>query len=121
MALRPEVSGIAVDVRLFHEAGSQLVHKYRVYKDPLPHPALRGGGGGNSQVTFVVWTGQWPLPSSHNYRYLSRRQVLPRGKYQSTGRLFSKCRHFGSYDRTTTGVLCTGYSDVDGRHTTSVG
>ena len=21
-------------------------HKYRVYKDPLPHPALRGGGGG---------------------------------------------------------------------------
>ena len=40
MALRPEVSGIAVDVRLFHEAGSRLVHKYRVYKDPLPHPAL---------------------------------------------------------------------------------
>ena len=43
MALRPEVSGIAVDVRLFHEAGSRLVHKYWVYKDPLPHPALRGG------------------------------------------------------------------------------
>ena len=43
MALRPEVSGIAVDVQLFHEAGSRLVHKYRVYKDPLPNPALRGG------------------------------------------------------------------------------
>ena len=42
-ALRPDVSGIAVDVRLFHEAGCRMVHKYRVYKDPFPHPALRGG------------------------------------------------------------------------------
>ena len=40
-ALRPDVSGIAVDARLFHEAGCRLVHKYRVYKDPFPHPALR--------------------------------------------------------------------------------
>ena len=31
MALQLEVSGIAVDVRLFHEVGSQLVHKYRIY------------------------------------------------------------------------------------------
>ena len=23
-----------------------MVHKYRVYKDPFPHPALGGGGGG---------------------------------------------------------------------------
>ena len=45
-ALRPDVSGIAVDARLLHEAGCRLVHKYRVYKDPFPHPALRGGGGG---------------------------------------------------------------------------
>ena len=44
-AIRPDVSGIAVDVRLFHEAGCHLVHKYRVYKDPFPHQALRGGGG----------------------------------------------------------------------------
>ena len=43
MALRPDVSGIAVDTRLFHEAGCRLVHKYRVYKDPFPHPALREG------------------------------------------------------------------------------
>ena len=43
MALRPDVSGIAVDARLFHEAGCRLVHKYRVYKDPFPHPALREG------------------------------------------------------------------------------
>ena len=41
-----DVSGIAVDVRLFHEAGCRLVHKYRVCKDQFPHPALRGGGGG---------------------------------------------------------------------------
>ena len=43
MALRPEVSGIAVDTRLFHEAGCRLVHNYRVYKDPFPHPVLREG------------------------------------------------------------------------------
>ena len=40
-ALRPDVSGVAVDALLFHEAGSRLVHRYRVYKDPFPHPALR--------------------------------------------------------------------------------
>ena len=42
-ALRPDVSGIAVDTRLFHEAGCRLLHKYNVYKDPFPHPALREG------------------------------------------------------------------------------
>ena len=42
-ALKPEVSGIAVDVRLFHESGKRLIRKYRVYQDPLPHPALREG------------------------------------------------------------------------------
>ena len=42
-ALRPDVSGIAVDARLFHEAGCCLVHKYRVHKDPFPHPAFQGG------------------------------------------------------------------------------
>ena len=35
-ALRPEVSGIAVDIKLFHEAG-------RVYRDPWPHQTLRDG------------------------------------------------------------------------------
>ena len=42
-ALRPDVSGVAVDALLFHEAGCRLVHRYRVYKDPFPHPALRDG------------------------------------------------------------------------------
>ena len=42
-ALKPEISGIAVDVRLFHESGRRLVHKYRVHQDPIPHPALREG------------------------------------------------------------------------------
>ena len=42
-ALRPDISGIAVDARLSHEAGCRLVHKYRVYKDPFPHSALPGG------------------------------------------------------------------------------
>ena len=42
-ALRPDKSGVAVDALLFHEAGSLLVHRYRVYKNPFPHPALRDG------------------------------------------------------------------------------
>ena len=42
-ALRPDVSGVAVDARLFHEAGCRLVHHYRVYNDPFPHLALRDG------------------------------------------------------------------------------
>ena len=42
-ALKPEISGIAVDIRLFHESGRRLIPKYRVYQDPLPHPALREG------------------------------------------------------------------------------
>ena len=29
--------------KLFHEAGCRLVHRYQIYKDPLPHPALRAG------------------------------------------------------------------------------
>ena len=42
-AHKPEISGIAVDVSLFRESRRRLVHKYRVYRDPLPHPALREG------------------------------------------------------------------------------
>ena len=41
-ALRPDVSGVAVDVKLFHDLRRHLVHKYRIYRDPIPHPALRG-------------------------------------------------------------------------------
>ena len=42
-ALRPDVSGITVNTLLFHEAGRRLIHRYRIYKDPFPHPALRDG------------------------------------------------------------------------------
>ena len=42
-ALRPDVSGVAVDALLFHEAGRCLLHRYRVYKDPFPHPAIQDG------------------------------------------------------------------------------
>ena len=42
-ALKPEISGIAVDIRLFLESGRRLIHKYRVYQDPLPYSVLREG------------------------------------------------------------------------------
>ena len=37
------MSGVVVDALLFHEAGRRLGHRYRVYKDPFPHPGLRDG------------------------------------------------------------------------------
>ena len=37
-----DVSGVATDVKLFHEAGCRLVHRYWIYRDPLPHVSLRG-------------------------------------------------------------------------------
>ena len=42
-ALHPDVSGVVVDALLFHEAGHRLVHRYRIYRDPFPHPTLRDG------------------------------------------------------------------------------
>ena len=67
-AHRPDVSGIAVDARLFHEAGCRLVHRYRVYEDPFPHPALRGGGGGGEcfLVCCPSWFGLWPSPNLYS-------------------------------------------------------
>ena len=36
------------------DARCRWVHKYRVYKDPFPHTALRGGGGSTSS-SVVPW------------------------------------------------------------------
>ena len=33
---------MATDVQLFHQTGCRLVHRYRIYKDPLPHVSQRG-------------------------------------------------------------------------------
>ena len=42
-ALRLGVSGVAVDANLIHDLGRRLVHKYQIYRDPIPHPVLREG------------------------------------------------------------------------------
>ena len=80
-ALKPEISGIAVDIRLLHESGKRLVHKYRVYQDPLPHPALRKG-----RITSCSRssTGPWLLPSSHIYGSRFHHREIHRGKCQVT-------------------------------------
>ena len=36
-----DVSGIAMDVMLFHEHGRWLVNRYMIFSDPLPHVSLR--------------------------------------------------------------------------------
>ena len=41
-AVRPGVSGSATDVMLFHQHDCRLVHRHRIYKDPLPQVSLRG-------------------------------------------------------------------------------
>ena len=40
--LHPGVSSIVTEVMLFHQHGGWLVHRYRLYADPLPHVSLRG-------------------------------------------------------------------------------
>ena len=32
-----------MDALLFHEAGRRQVHRYRIYRNPFPHPSLRDG------------------------------------------------------------------------------
>ena len=84
-ALRPDVSGIVVDMHLFHEARCRLVHRYRVYKDPFPNPALRGGGRGGGECFLVCchsWFGLWPSPSLHSSTFPSLRRGRRRARYQ---------------------------------------
>ena len=58
-ALRPDVSGIAVDTLLCHEAGQHLVHRYRIYRTRfltrLSRTAL-------FPACCPAWTGPWPSP-----------------------------------------------------------
>ena len=42
VALHLSLSGVATDVKLFHQYGRRLVHRYWIYKDPLSHVALQG-------------------------------------------------------------------------------
>ena len=35
-------SWVATDVKLFHECGCRLVHRYRIFRNPMPHVSLRG-------------------------------------------------------------------------------
>ena len=41
-ALKPSVSGIAMDIMLFSQYGIRLVHRYRVYGGYVLHHSLRG-------------------------------------------------------------------------------
>ena len=40
--LRPDVSGIT-DVKPIRESGCRLVHRYRIYRDSMPHVCLQDG------------------------------------------------------------------------------
>ena len=53
--VRPDVSGIAVDARLFHEAGCRLVHRYCVYKDPFPHSYVGGAAWPGTSRLLSRW------------------------------------------------------------------
>ena len=87
--LRPDVSGIAVDAHLFHEAGCRLVHKYRVYKDPFPQPALRGGGGGVIPRLLSFVTRAMDIAQLADLHISMRRSGTPG---PSTSRMFSRLR-----------------------------
>ena len=55
MAVHPDVSGIAVDPRLFHEARCRLVHRYRVCKDPFPHSCVGGAAWPGTSRLLSRW------------------------------------------------------------------
>ena len=103
-ALRPDVSGIAVDARLFHEAGCRLVHRYRVYKDRFPHPALRGGGGGSaSSYTLLRGSGDGHRSTYTAQDFHSR---VGGAAWPGTSRLFSGWRAVSGTDEFTSGIVC---------------
>ena len=106
-ALRPDVSGIAVDARLFHEAGCRLVHRYRVYEDPFPHPALRGGG-----ACFLIychsWFGLWPSPVQITQLTQLNISTPASGGAAGPGtsQMFSGWRVISGTDKFTSCVIC---------------
>ena len=51
-ALQLDVSGVATDVKLFQESGCRLIHRYRIYRYPMPHVSLQGKVIRNL-ITFV--------------------------------------------------------------------
>ena len=62
---------MATDMKLFHQYGRCLVHRYRIYKDPLPHVSLRGmiirklSAFVNQAMAVARWTGlHLSIPSS---------------------------------------------------------
>ena len=57
------------------------VHRYRVYKDPFAHPALRGGGE-CFLVCCHLWFGLWPSPSLHSSTFPSLRRGRRRARWQ---------------------------------------
>ena len=81
-ALRPDVSGIAVDARVFH--------RYRVYKDPFPHPALRGGGGSASSSAVLRGSGY-----DHRQAYTAQdfHSCVGGAAWPGTSRLFFRVVH----------------------------
>ena len=96
-ALQPEISGIAVDVMLFRESGRRLVHKYRVYRDPLPHPALREGkisrliSTANRAMAIAQLTQlQIAIPASGNAPGEVPMDCFPRTKDVDTSKLIKR-------------------------------
>ena len=73
-ALQSDVSGVATDVKLGHESGCHLVHRYRTFRDPMPHMSLRGKAISDLIVvsdnasSFLVFT--QPVISLVDVRYL---------------------------------------------------
>ena len=115
-ALNPEISGVAVDVRLFHESGRRLVHKYRVYQDPVPHPALREGKI-TKLLSFV--NRAMVIAQLTHLRIAIHHRALPRGKYRVTA--FRKTQQRQLRRRadgvTFSPVIQSTVEEVDLRHT----
>ena len=102
-ALLPDVSVIAVDARLFHEGGCRLVHRYCVYKDPFPHPALKGGGGGASLSAVIREPGYGHCPA---YTATNFHPSVGGAPGPGTSRVFSGWHVVGGTDESTSSIIC---------------
>ena len=95
-ALRPDVSGIAVDTRLFHEAGCRLVHK-----DPFPHPAFLGGGDSS---TFIFRGPGYSHCPAHTAQYFD--SCVGGAPGSGTGGMFSRWHVGAGVDKSSAGLIC---------------
>ena len=111
-ALRPDVSGIAVDAHASSMRPDVDWYIGTVYKDPFPHPALRGGGGGcDSLSTILRLSGDGHRPA---YPTQDLHSCVGGTAWPGTSRLLYRWRFVAGPAEFASCVVCQGCYGVGG-------